>query len=303
MQFKDYYAVLGVKPDASAEDIKAAYRRLARKFHPDVSKERNAEERFKDVNEAFEALGDPERRASYDQLRAGGFRAGDDFRPPPGFRQGGFEFDFGESGGKGFSDFFESLFGRRRSEAGTRRPGRDSAEDARAEIEIDLETAYAGGKQRISLQGARESRTLEVRIPKGIQAGQSIRLSGQGPVGPDGKPGDLLLQIRYKPHRLFTVEGRDVHLTLPIAPWEAALGARVSVPTLAGSVELSVPPGSQGGRKLRLKGRGLPADVPGDQFVRLEIRIPPQHDDAARSAWESLRAHFAGFDPRRDLAG
>lgn len=303
MEFKDYYELLGVKPDASADEIKSAYRRLARKYHPDVSKERNAEDRFKDLNEAFEALRDPQRRAAYDQLRVGGFRAGDQFRPPPGFRQpGGFEFDMNDGGGQ-FSDFFESLFGRARagSAAGNKRNSRPPPTESRAELEVDLETVYAGGTQRVSLQDARETRTLEVRIPKGIQTGQSIRLSGQGAIGPDGKPGDVLLQVRVRPHRLYTVEGRNLHLSLPISPWEAALGAKVSVPTLGGAVELSIPPGSQSGRKLRLKGRGLPGPEPGDQLVQLEIRAPAATNDAEREAYAALQRQFSTFDPRKDL--
>lgn len=303
MRFKDYYDVLGVKPDASAEDIRSAYRKLARKFHPDVSKEKNAEERFKDINEAYEALREPDRRSAYDQARAGGFRAGDDFRPGPG--GGGFEFDMGDAGGNGqFSDFFESLFGRMRGGAGagggsSRRPAREGSGDTKAELEVDLETAFTGGKQRFSLQSARGTRTLEVKIPQGIQSGQSIRLSGQGHIGPEGTPGDLLLQVRIRPHPRFAVEGRDITVQLPIAPWEAALGARVSVPTLGGSVDMAIPAGSQSGRRLRLKGRGLQsAGTTGDQFVVLQIHMPEARSDEDRAAYEQLRQHFEGFAPR-----
>lgn len=298
MRFKDYYDVLGVKTDASADEIKAAYRKLARKYHPDVSKERNAEERFKDINEAFEALKEPDRRAAYDQARAGGFRAGDEFRPGGG---AGFDFDFGgDAGGGQFSDFFESLFGRMRGNAGGGRRGRQEKHDGevRAELDVDLATAYAGGKQRFSLQGPRGTRTLEVKIPRGIQAGQTIRLSGQGHVGADGTPGDLLLQIRIRPDPRFSVEGRDVSVQLPIAPWEAALGARVSVPTLGGEVEMAIPPGSQSGRRLRLKGRGLPGSPDGDQFVVLQVHVPAATGEGDRKAWEALRQQFPGFDPR-----
>ncbi|MFO1496112.1 MAG: DnaJ C-terminal domain-containing protein [Lysobacterales bacterium] len=295
MRFKDYYDVLGVKPDASADEIKSAYRKLARKFHPDVSKEKNAEERFKDINEAFEALREPERRAAYDQARAGGFRAGDEFRPGGG----GFEFDMGDLGGGGqFSDFFESLFGRARA-GGPRRGARENPADTRAELEIDLETAYAGGKQRVSLQSPRGLRTLEVKIPKGIQSGKTIRLSGQGHIGADGTPGDLLLQVRIRPHPRFAVEGNDVTVQLPLSPWEAALGARVSVPTLGGAVEMAIPAGSQSGRKLRLKGRGMPSGSGvGDQYVVLQIHTPEAISDADRAAYETLRRHYAGYDPR-----
>jgi curved DNA-binding protein len=301
MQFKDYYEVLGVKADSSDSDIKAAYRKLARKYHPDVSKEKDAESRFKDINEAYEALREPERRKAYDQAKANGFRAGDEFRPGPG--GGGFEFDMGDAGNGQFSDFFESLFGRMRGGrpgAGPRRGhGSESGGEIRAELEVDLSTAYAGGKQRFSLQGARGLRTLEVKIPKGIQSGQTIRLSGQGHVGPDGTPGDLLLQIKLRPDERFALEGRDITVQLPIAPWEAALGARVAVPTLGGEVEMAIPAGSQSGRRLRLKGRGLPGHPAGDQFVVLQIHTPPAHGDADQQAYEGLRAHFSQYDPRK----
>jgi curved DNA-binding protein len=297
MRFKDYYDVLGVKPDATADEIKSVYRKLARKFHPDVSKEKNAEERFKDINEAFEALKEPERRAAYDQARAGGFRAGDEFRPSGG--HGGF--DFGDAGNGQFSDFFESLFGRARAApgGGGRRARSEGSGEVRAELEVDLTTAYAGGKQRFSLQGPRGTRTLEVKIPKGIQTGQSIRLSGQGHVGPDGTPGDLLLQIKLRKDERFAVDGRDVTVNLPIAPWEAALGARVPIPTLGGDVEMAIPAGSQSGRRLRLKGRGLPGDPAGDQFVVLQVHVPPATTDADRASYEALRQHYSDFNPRR----
>lgn len=307
MQFKDYYEVLGVKPDASDGDIKSAYRKLARKFHPDVSKEKDAENRFKDINEAYEALREPDRRAAYDQAKANGFRAGDEFRPGPG-GGGGFEFDMGDAGNGQFSDFFESLFGRMRggpggaggASGGSRRNrGHESSGEIRAELEVDLATAYAGGKQRFSIQGGRGLRTLEVKIPKGIQSGQTIRLSGQGHVGPDGTPGDLLLQIKLRPDERFALDGRDITVQLPIAPWEAALGARVAVPTLGGDVEMAIPAGSQSGRRLRLKGRGLPGNPAGDQFVVLQIHAPPAQGEGDQQAYEALRKHFSQFDPRR----
>ena len=301
MQFKDYYQVLGVKPDATADEIKSAYRKLARKFHPDVSKEKNAEERFKDLNEAFEALKEPERRAAYDQAKANGFRAGDEFRPPGG-GPGGFDFDMGGDGNGQFSDFFESLFGRARAGGGAaggrRTRGPEGSGEVRAELEVDLETAYNGGKQRFSLQGPRGTRTLEVKIPKGTHSGQTIRLSGQGHIGPDGTPGDLLLQIKLRPNDRFALDGRDITVQLPITPWEAMLGARVAVPTLGGAVEMAIPAGSQSGRRLRLKGRGLPGNPTGDQFVILQVQVPGIVSDADRAALEAFKAHFSGFDPR-----
>ncbi len=294
MRFKDYYDVLGVKPDASVDDIKSAYRKLARKYHPDVSKEKNAEDRFKDINEAFEALKDPERRAAFDQLRAGGYRPGDEVRQQGPFG-GGYEFDMGGDGSGQYSDFFESLFGRMRG--GPRRSSVSGGE-VRASIEIDLEAAYRGGKQRLTVQGARGVRTLEVKIPAGIQSGKTIRLAGQGNLGTDGEPGDLLLEVKIRPHATFALDGKNISVTLVLAPWEAALGAKVLVPTLAGEVELSIPAGSQSGRKMRLKGRGMPGKENGDQLVTLLVQTPPALNDADRAAYEALRAQFPSFKPR-----
>jgi curved DNA-binding protein len=249
-------------------------------------------------------LRDPKRRAAYDQMRAGGFRAGDEVRSPHG-QPGGFEFDMGDLGGGGqFSDFFESLFGRGRGgagPAGSRRGQREAPPVSRAELEIDLETAFSGGKQRFTLQGATGERTLEVKVPQGIQSGQTIRLSGQGMIDSDGTPGDLLLQIKVRPHARFAVDGRNVTVQLPITPWEAAVGARVPVPTLGGEVELAIPARSQSGRKLRLKGRGLPGGSagPGDQFVVFQIHTPPAHDDAEREFYKGMQERFASFDPRK----
>jgi curved DNA-binding protein len=294
MQFKDYYDILGVKPEASEAEIKAAYRRLARKFHPDVSKEAGAEERFKAINEANEALRDPQRRAAYDQLRARGFRAGQEYQPPPGQPGGGFDprsvFDDGE-GSAGFSDFFESLFGRAR--AGERASSPRRPHEQKANIQIDLDAAFAGATQRVRI----DDRTLDVRIPRGIQPGQQIRLAGQGRGG-----GDLKLEISYRPHPLFRLDGRDIHYLLPVAPWEAALGAEIDVPTMAGSVQLKIPPGSDSGRKLRLRGRGMPdaaqADASGDQIVEISVRTPPAVTEEQRELYRQMQATFA-FNPRK----
>lgn len=292
MQFKDYYEVLGVKPDAKDAEIKSAYRRLARKYHPDVSKESGAEEKFKSVNEAYEALKDPQRRKAYDQLRAGGYRAGDEFRGPPPNWQRETDFEFGEGGGADFSDFFESLFGR----MGARGPMR--GRDLHAQIAIDLETAYRGGSERISLRDGGGERTLDVRIPAGIQPGQQIRLAGQGYPGANGGPaGDLLLEIGIRESNRFALEGRNVHLRLPVTPWEAALGATVPVPTLGGDVELRIPAGSDTGRKLRLRGRGWPGATPGDQIVTLEVHAPKVETDEQRKLYEEMSEAFS-FDPR-----
>ena len=300
MEFKDYYGVLGVEPSAGDAEIKTAYRRLARKYHPDVSKEAGAEDKFKAVNEAYEALRDPEKRKAYDQLRAGGYRPGDQVRPPPGGFRGGpgghpdFDEIFAGGGaGGGFSDFFESMFGRGR--AGPRGPqagGQPRDGTTRAKLAVPLESVYAGGSVRIGVNG----RTLEVRVPKGIKPGQSIRLARQGNSG-----GDLLLEIEYAAHPQFEVDGRNVIHVLPVAPWEAALGATISVPTLGGPVELKIPADSESGRKLRLRGRGLPGAgnaTAGDQIVELEILAPRAHNEAQREAYARMRDAF-GSDWRR----
>ncbi|RDZ28382.1 DnaJ C-terminal domain-containing protein [Lysobacter silvisoli] len=298
MQFKDYYDTLGVEPSAGEAEIKTAYRRLARKYHPDVSKEAGAEDKFKAVNEAYEALRDPQKRAAYDQLRARGYRPGDEVQPPPGGFGGGYggpDFDeifAGGGAGGGFSDFFESLFGRGRGPGG---PGFGGAAgrapprgDSRAKLAVALETVYEGGMVRISVN----DRTLEVRIPKGIKPGQMIRLAGQG------THGDLLLEIEYAAHPQFEVDGRNVIHVLALAPWEAALGATIGVPTLGGEVELKIPPNSEAGRKLRLRGRGLPGTPAGDQIVELEVLAPRPQDEAQHEAYERMRDAF-GDDWRR----
>ena len=304
MEFKDYYAILGVEPSAGEAEIKTAYRRLVRKYHPDVSKEKGAEEKFKAVNEAYEALRDPQKRAAYDQLRAGGYRPGDEIRPPPGgFHRGPGgqpDFDFeeifaGGGAGGGFSDFFENLFGRggpggRGGRGG--RAGAAPAGDSRAKLAVPLKAVYEGSSVRVTVNG----KTLDVRIPKGVRPGQVIRLGKQGRGGRD-----LLLEIEYAADPQFEVDGRNILYTLPVAPWEAALGATLSVPTLGGPVELKIPADSESGRKLRLRGRGLPGtgNTPdGDQIVELEILAPKAHNDAQRKAYAKMRDAF-GDDWRR----
>ena len=295
MQFKDYYETLGVEPGAGEAEIKTAYRRLARKFHPDVSKEAGAEEKFKAINEAYEALRDPQKRTAYDQLRARGYRPGDEVQPPPGGfggGPGGFDFEeifAGGGAGGGFSDFFESLFGRQRGGFG-QQPGRGPQPrgDTRAKLAVPLEAVYEGGSVRIGING----KTLDVRVPKGVRPGQVIRLAGQG------AQGDLLLEIEYAAHPRFEVDGRNIVHVLAIAPWEAALGATVSVPTLGGPVELKIPSDSEAGRKLRLRGRGLPGTPPGDQIVELEVLAPRVHNDTQREAYRMMRDAF-GDDWRR----
>lgn len=296
MEFKDYYDTLGVKPDAGEAEIKAAYRRLARKYHPDVSKESGAEDRFKAINEAYEALREPDRRKAYDQLRAGGYRGGDAFRgPPPGWQHGQ---DFGEDGAD-FSDFFESLFGARAGGAG-RRGGARGGRDVHAHLTVDLHTAWRGGRERITLRDGAGERTLEVKIPAGILPGQQIRLAGQGSPGQHGgKAGDLILEVALREDARFRLEGRDVHLNLPVAPWEAALGATVTVPTLGGNVELRIPAGSDSGRKMRLRERGWPGRTPGDQIVTLVVHTPKAHSTEQRGLYEALAHAYGDFDPRR----
>ena len=294
MQFKDYYSLLGVEPNAGDAEIKSAYRRLARKYHPDVSKEAGAEDKFKSLNEAYEALRDPAKRKAYDQLRAGGYRPGDDV-PPAGFGQGGFDFEevfAGGGAGGGFSDFFESLFRRGNANGNGRPAGRSqqAVGDTRAKLAVSLENVYRGDSVRVGVNG----KTFEVRVPKGVRPGQVIRLAKQGSQG-----GDLLLEIEYAAHPKFEVDGRNIIYTLPVAPWEAALGATVSVPTLGGHVELKVPKESEAGRKLRLRGRGLPGMPAGDQLVELEIQAPTPHDLKQREAYEKIREAFDG-DWRRE---
>lgn len=303
MEFQDYYKTLGVKQGAGEDEIKSAYRKLAHKYHPDRNKDAGAEDKFKAINEAYEVLHDKQKRAAYDSVRAGGYRAGDHFRPPPNWQAqqppGGFEFrNFGGDDAGGFSDFFESLFGGRGA-----RPQRGPARgnDVRAAVEIDVRTAYAGGKQRLGLRDATGVRTLEVNIPAGILPGKVIRLAGQGEPGYHGSPaGDLLLEVQVRDDPQFKLRGRDVEVELPLAPWEAALGAKVPVPTLGGEVELRIPAGSRSGRKLRLKGRGMPGKpAAGDQIVALVVQIPPADGDAAKAAYQVFAQAFPGFDPRR----
>ncbi|MBK1718001.1 DnaJ C-terminal domain-containing protein [Thiocystis violacea] len=307
MQYKDYYKTLGVARDASQDEIKRAYRKLARKYHPDVSKEPNAETRFKEINEANEVLRDAEKRSAYDALGSN-WRAGQDFRPPPG-AGGARDFHFNPDQATDYSDFFASIFGRAfKSE--TKDSRRRRGQDQSVKLAIDLEEAHQGATRQIKLdvpetgpggQPTTRSKTLNVRIPAGVTQGRQIRLAGQGSPGHNGGPaGDLYLEIDFKPHRLFTLEGRDIQLRLPIAPWEAALGATVKAPTLGGSVSLKIPPGSQSGQKLRLKGRGLPGDPPGDEILVLEIVTPPATSDAAREIYRRM-AEQLPFDPRAQL--
>ncbi len=321
MQYKDYYKILGVDRNATQDAIKKAYRRLARKYHPDVSQEENAEKQFKEVSEAYEVLGDPEKRSAYNRFGSQ-WKEGQDFHPPPGWEGGfgrsasGFRAE-GQSNSGDFSDFFESLFGQMGGGGAGRRTwtfsgdafggeafsraAREPAEE-QATIRLDLEDSYYGGNRTVSVttpaaaaSGSSGSRTLNVRIPRGVTEGQQIRLARQGSAGRD-----LYLKVAFEPHPLFSVEGRDLTLDLPVAPWEAARGDKVAIPTLAGDVNLRLPEGAQSGQRLRLKGRGLPGNPAGDQYVRIKIVTPPANTPKRRELYARM-AEEMGFDPRADF--
>lgn len=311
MEYKDYYGIMGVARDATQDDIKRAYRKLARKYHPDVSKEADAEARFKEVGEAYEVLKDPEKRAAYDQLGKQ-WKPGQDFHPPPDW-DAGFEFRGGghtarDAGPR--SDFFEELFGRGFAGGGgteSRRGFRRRGEDHHARVLVDLEDSFRGATRAISLRVPEltgdghvttRERTLNVRIPTGIRPGQQIRLAGQGGAGLGGaEPGDLYLEVVFADHPLYRVDGADIYLDLPVAPWEAALGANIKVPTPSGVIDLKIPLNSSQGRKLRLKGRGLPGKQPGNMYVVLQIALPPADSDAARTLYKQMQDQL-WFNPR-----
>jgi curved DNA-binding protein len=319
MEFRDYYKVLGVERRATADQVKSAYRRLARRYHPDVSKEKDAEARFKEMQEAYEVLKDPQKRAAYDELGSD-WKSGQQFRPPPGWdaaqaaqaRRG--RPRAGPQGPDGdaaftdeqFSDFFSSLFGERARHApgGARaRPGRDQ----HARVELDLEEAFRGTTRTLELRNPEfksdgsvelRSRTVRVNIPAGVSEGQLVRLAGQGePATGQGAAGDLYLEVHIQPHAQYQLDGRDVTVSFAIAPWEAALGAPVTVPTLGGAVEMQIPAGAQSGQKLRLRGRGLPGLPPGDQYVQLKVILPPADSPQAKALYEEMRAKL-NFNPR-----
>jgi curved DNA-binding protein len=307
MEYKDYYKVLGLTKAATQDDIKRVYRKLARKYHPDISKEDNAEEQFKEVGEAYEVLKDPEKRAAYDQLGED-LQAQRDFRPPPSGAGGG----AGQSAD--FDDFLANLFGQRgRGGAGAGGAGRvyqENGEDSHAKVSVNLEDAYHGTTRSLNLRTTErdadgrpflQERTLNVKIPKGVKQGQHIRLQGQGNPGiGGGSAGDLYLEIAFNPHPLYRVEALDVYLELPIAPWEAALGGSVKVPTPDGAVDMKIPAGSSSGRKLRLKGRGIPAQTPGDFYVTLKVVMPDTLSDKAKTLYAELALEQA-FNPRAGM--
>lgn len=310
MEYKDYYEIMGVSRDATQDEIKRAYRKLARKYHPDVSKEADAEVRFKEVGEAYEVLKDPEKRAAYDQLGTQ-WQSGQDFRPPPDW-DAGFEFSGGgyTAGGADHSSFFEELFGRgfaQQGAAGGRRSFHMRGEDHHARVLIDLEDSFSGATRSITLHVPEvtkdghvitRERTLNVRIPKGIRPGQQIRLAGQGGPGlGDAGAGDLFLEVEFREHPLYRVDGGDIYLDLPVAPWEATLGANIKVPTPSGTIDLKIPANSNQGRKLRLKGRGLSGKNPGDMYVVLQVNLPPADSDVARQLYKQMEDQLE-FNPR-----
>jgi curved DNA-binding protein len=314
MKYKDYYAILGVDRTASADDIKKAYRKLAQKHHPDVSKEAKAEERFKEIAEAYQTLKDPEKRAAYDQLGSG-FRPGQDFQPPPGWEQrfgsegfqGGFSFDDLD-----LSDLFESLAGRGRGGRGGRGNRAEPGHDYDVAVQLSLEDAFTGTQLDLNLEmpehaadGSvrRAPKTIKARIPKGATDGQRLRLRGQGGKGRNGgRDGDIYLNISLRPHRLFRAAGHDLYLDLPLAPWEAALGATIEVPTLGGAVNLKIPAGTAPGNKLRLAGRGLPkpGGGEGDLYAIAQIVNPPSLDARQQDLYRQL-AEASRFAPRAHL--
>ena len=311
MEYKDYYATLGVEKTATQDEIKKAYRKLVRQYHPDVSKHKDATEKTKEINEAYEVLGDAEKRAAYDELGQGR-HAGQEFTPPPDW---GTQFDFG---GADANDFFSDLFahaGRRSGRGGARGFGGGGGfqmrgEDIHAAIAVDLRDVYQGASRTISLrvpqhdeQGrvTMQDKTLNVNIPKGVTPGQQLRLAGQGHPGVGGGgPGDLYLEIQLEADPRYRVEGTHVYENVPVAPWEAALGASVSVPTPSGAVEVTIPPGSQSGRKLRLKGRGIPAREPGDLYLILEVVLPPATSERAKEIYQQMARDLA-FNPRERI--
>ena len=310
MEYKDYYQLLDVEKGATQKDIKRAYRKLARKYHPDVSSDPDAESKFKEMGEAYEVLKDPEKRAAYDQLGEN-YKAGQNFTPPPDW-DAGFEFSgggFTNEKSSQFSDFFENLFGQQ-FESGNQQHRGAASQDHHAKVLIDLEDSYQGTNRSITLRVPEvdpqnhviiKNKTLNIQIPKGVRQGQKIRLAGQGSAGSNGgKPGDLYLEIEFNSHSLYKVEGSDVYLELPIAPWEAILGAKIKVPTPAAHIDLTIPSDSKSGRKLRLKGRGIPGKVPGDLYVVLRIALPPGNTEHAKAFYKKMEQELA-FNPREKM--
>jgi len=320
MQYKNYYGILGVEESATPDEIKKSYRKLARKYHPDLNKKSDSEEKFKEVGEAYEVLKDPVKRKEYDDLKKmGAFSQSEGFQPPPGWESAthfsGGEFTGADS--QQFSDFFESVFGRsgtanrHYTRGGHQQSFHMRGEDIHVKLPLFLEESFAGGSKQISITlpevDARglvnhRNKTLKVNLPKGMTTGQHIRLKGQGAPGiGGGEAGDLFLEVELAPHPVYSVDGKDIILTLPVSPWEAALGAQVDVPTLGGVVNLTIPKGSTSGKKLRLRGRGMPGKPPGDLLVMLQITLPEHHSSEAESLYQQLEKAEHSFHPRQKL--
>jgi curved DNA-binding protein len=301
MEYKDYYKILGVERDASEADIKKSYRRLARKYHPDVSKEPDAEKRFKELGEAYEVLKDAQKRQSYDQLGAN-WKAGQDFNPPPGWESSGFGGFGNHAGGfnnaSGFSDFFESMFGAGFAQSaggGQHHAFRQAGQDQSAKIDVSIRDAFNGASRTIRLSSGK---SLQVKIPKGVTTGKKIRLSGQGSPGANGGAnGDLFLEVTVVDDAEFELKGKDVYVNVNIAPWEAALGEKIPVATVDSQVEIKIPENSKSGRKMRLAGKGLPGNPPGDLYVRLAIVTPEADSDEKKEFYQQMKSKFS-FDPR-----
>jgi curved DNA-binding protein len=305
VKYQDYYQILGVAREADTAEIKKAYRKLARKYHPDVNKAADAEDKFKQVNEAYEVLKDDDKRRAYDRFGAD-WKHGQQFDEAGvgGFHRGAYA--GGGFGGGDFSDFFESIFGGGFQQQGDspfrQGPQRHRGADARLKLDISLEEAFNGGDKTIQFAktpGSTEMKKLKINIPRGVGNGQKIRLPKQGKASPDGgEPGDLYLEMNILPHRWFKLDGRDVNLRLPVTPWEAAEGATLKVPTLSGSVELKINPGAKSGQKMRLKGKGMPGAKPGDQYVEIMIQTPPADSEEAKQFYRDMKAKL-DFNPRQ----
>lgn len=314
MQYKDYYQTLGVARAATQDDIKKAFRKLARKYHPDVSKEADANERMREINEAYTVLSDPEKRSAYDQLGSS-YQPGQDFRPPPDW---GSHFEFSSQGfsprdAANFSDFFAELFGRMGTGPGNYRSYGGNfqmrGEDQHARVMLDIEDSFSGTSRQITLRVPRPTpqgqielvtRTLNVRIPQGVHEGQIIRLAGQGSPGMGNAPaGDLLLEVHFNPHPQLRPDGRNLHLELPVTPWEAALGAVLEVDLPGGPLKIRIPQGAQSGTALRVRGKGLPGHPPGDLLLDIRVVLPPADSARARQFYETM-AREMPFDPRRE---
>ena len=313
MEFKDYYKILGVKADADGKEIKSAYRKLARKYHPDVNPEKGSGEQFKEVAEAYEVLKKAERRAEYDELRRYSSGAGNGFQPPPGWRSSSDAERYADFGaGQDFSEFFNSIFSGRGDESHSRDGHHHfglRGQDVEIEMPIFLEDTLADESKKVEYfipvtEGKRLSqikKSLKVKIPLGVMDGERIRLKGQGTPGQGNAPsGDLYLHIRLVPHPLFDVQGHNLLLTVPLTPWEAALGTKVTVPTLQGQISLTIAPNSQTGKKLRIKGRGLKSRTgSGDLYAILKVMMPTTSNDKTKQLWKEL-ADSANFDPRAE---